>query len=120
MVEFQSHHLELLNFDQHKPEYLIVNPNGTILAMMHGDVVLAESTAIMEYVDEATKAIVVRAQDSTVTEQEVVAHCKTRLGGVKAPKSVDFWDEIPKTANNKMDKKAIRSKYWAGSERNVH
>jgi fatty-acyl-CoA synthase len=69
---------------------------------------------------EAIKAIVVRAQDSTVTEQEVIAHCKTRLGGVKAPKSVDFWDEIPKTANNKMDKKAIRSKYWAGSERNVH
>ena len=69
---------------------------------------------------EAIKAIVVRGHGSSVTEEEVVAHCKARLGGVKAPKSVDFWDEIPKTANNKMDKKAIRSKYWAGAERNVH
>jgi len=52
-VEFESHYLDLLNFDQHKPEYLAVNPNGTIPAMVHGDMVLTESTAIMEYVDEA-------------------------------------------------------------------
>jgi GST-like protein len=52
-VEFESHYLDLLNFDQHKPEYLAVNPMGTIPAMTHGDKVLTESTAIMEYVDEA-------------------------------------------------------------------
>ena len=69
---------------------------------------------------EAIKAIVVPATGASVTEDEVIAHCKTRLGGVKAPKSVDFWDDIPKTANNKIDKKAIRAKYWAGSDRNVH
>jgi acyl-CoA synthetase (AMP-forming)/AMP-acid ligase II len=69
---------------------------------------------------EAIKAIVVRAHGTNVTEDEITAHCKQRLGGVKAPKSVEFWDEIPKTANNKMDKKAIRAKFWAGAERNVH
>lgn len=52
-VEFNSHYLDLLNFDQHKPEYLAVNPQGTIPAMTHGDLVLTESTAIMEYVDAA-------------------------------------------------------------------
>lgn len=52
-VEFQSHYLDLLNFDQHSPEYLKINPSGTIPAMVHGDLVLTESTAIMEYVDEA-------------------------------------------------------------------
>lgn len=52
-VAFDSHYLDLLNFDQHKPEYLAVNPLGTIPAMTHGDKVLTESTAIMEYVDEA-------------------------------------------------------------------
>lgn len=52
-MAFQSHYLDLLNFDQHKPEYLAVNPQGTIPAMRHGDRVLTESTAIMEYVDEA-------------------------------------------------------------------
>jgi len=52
-VPFQSHYLDLLNFDQHKPEYLAVNPQGTIPAMTHAGRVLTESTAIMEYVDEA-------------------------------------------------------------------
>jgi glutathione S-transferase/GST-like protein len=52
-VAFHSHYLDLLNFDQHKPEYLAINPQGTIPAMLHGDRVLTESTAIMEYIDEA-------------------------------------------------------------------
>jgi glutathione S-transferase/GST-like protein len=52
-VEFESHYLDLLNFDQHKPEYLAVNPMGTIPAMTHAGKVLTESTAMMEYVDEA-------------------------------------------------------------------
>jgi GSH-dependent disulfide-bond oxidoreductase len=52
-VPFHSHYLDLLDFDQHKPEYLAINPQGTIPAMKHADRVLTESTAIMEYVDEA-------------------------------------------------------------------
>lgn len=52
-VDFKTQYLDLLNFDQHKPDYLAINPLGTIPAMTHGDRVLTESTAIMEYVDEA-------------------------------------------------------------------
>lgn len=52
-VAFNSHYLDLLNFDQHQPDYLAINPLGTIPAMTHGNRVLTESTAIMEYVDEA-------------------------------------------------------------------
>ena len=52
-VAFDSHYLDLLNFVQHKPEYLAVNPQGTIPAMRHGERVLTESTAIMEYIEEA-------------------------------------------------------------------
>jgi GSH-dependent disulfide-bond oxidoreductase len=52
-VAFDSHYLDLLGFDQHQPGYLAINPQGTIPAMTHGGRVLTESTAIMEYVDEA-------------------------------------------------------------------
>ncbi|MEY2926287.1 MAG: hypothetical protein RL367_764, partial [Pseudomonadota bacterium] len=51
-VAFESRYLDLLNFDQHQPDYLKINPLGTIPAMLHGDLVLTESTAIMEYVEE--------------------------------------------------------------------
>jgi GSH-dependent disulfide-bond oxidoreductase len=52
-VTFNSHYIDMLQFDQHKPDYLAINPQGTIPAMTHGSLVLTESTAIMEYVDEA-------------------------------------------------------------------
>lgn len=52
-VEFESHYVDLLKFDQHTPEYLKINPAGQVPAMYHDDLVLTESTAIMEYVDEA-------------------------------------------------------------------
>lgn len=52
-VPFASHYIDMLQFDQHKPEYLAINPQGTIPAMTHGSRVLTESTAIMEYVNAA-------------------------------------------------------------------
>lgn len=52
-VPFASHYIDMLQFDQHKPEYLAINPQGTIPAMTHGHRVLTESTAIMEYVNAA-------------------------------------------------------------------
>ena len=52
-VAFDSQYLDMLNFDQHQPAYLAINPQGTIPAMTHGARVLVESTAIMEYVDGA-------------------------------------------------------------------
>jgi glutathione S-transferase/GST-like protein len=52
-VEFQSRYTDLLAFDQHKPEYLEINPNGTIPVFVHGDVMLAESTEMGEYIDGA-------------------------------------------------------------------
>ncbi len=62
-VDYDSHYLDLLSFDQHKPEYLAVNPEGTIPALVHGDRVLTESTPIMEYVDEAFDGPSLRPQD---------------------------------------------------------
>jgi len=52
-VPWTGHYINMLTFDQHQPEYLAVNPQGTIPAMTHNDRVLTESTAIMEYVDQA-------------------------------------------------------------------
>ncbi|HEY6269606.1 MAG TPA: AMP-binding protein [Candidatus Acidoferrum sp.] len=69
---------------------------------------------------EAVKAIIVLCEGEDLNEAAIIAHCKTRLGGVKSPKSVEFWSEIPKTAAAKTDKKAIRKRYWEGADRAVH
>jgi acyl-CoA synthetase (AMP-forming)/AMP-acid ligase II len=69
---------------------------------------------------EAVKAIVVVRANERLAQEAVIAHCKARLGGVKAPKSVDFREEIPKTPAGKIDRKELRKPYWAASERAVH
>ena len=50
-VPYESHYLDLLKLDQHRPEYLQINPEGTIPALVHGERVLTESTPMMEYID---------------------------------------------------------------------
>lgn len=50
----------------------------------------------------------------------IIAHAKARLGGVKAPKSVQFIDSIPRTAAGKMDKKALRIEHWGENARMVN
>jgi len=60
---------------------------------------------------ESIKAVIVLRADEQLTEDEVIAHVKPKLGGVKTPKSVEFWAEIPKTSVGKTDKKALRAHF---------
>ena len=69
---------------------------------------------------ESVKAIVVRAEGASITEDEIIERVKPKLGGVKTPKSIEFWDEIPKTAVGKTDKKVIRQHFWKEGERAVN
>src|SRR5580692_10311599 len=69
---------------------------------------------------EAVKALVVLRAGESLTEREILDHCKAKLGGFKSPKSVDFVTEIAKTAAGKIDRKQLRRPYWAGTDRAVH
>src|SRR5207237_5965937 len=69
---------------------------------------------------EAVKAIVVLRDGQVMTEEQVIAHCKQNLGGVKSPKSIEFRQEIPRTPAGKTDRKKLREPYWAGMHRRVH
>jgi len=69
---------------------------------------------------ETIKALVVVAPESPVTEKELIAYCKERLAGFKAPTSVEFRDSIPRTATGKIQKFKLRQEYWQGRERRVN
>lgn len=69
---------------------------------------------------EAVTAIVVLNEDTALSADHVIAHCRARLGSVKAPKAVHFRREIPRTPAGKFDKKAIRAQFWKGATRNVN
>ena len=56
---------------------------------------------------EIVKVFVVRT-DPSITEQDVIAHCRTNLTGYKRPKLVEFRDELPKTNVGKILRRALR------------
>jgi GSH-dependent disulfide-bond oxidoreductase len=51
-VAFESRYMDLLRQEQHSPDYLKVNPDGTLPALVHDGRVLTESTPMMEYIDQ--------------------------------------------------------------------
>lgn len=67
---------------------------------------------------EAVKAVVVPVHD--VDADELIQFVKARKGSVVAPKSVDFVDELPVTSLGKVDKKALRDRYWVNRDRAVN
>jgi len=69
---------------------------------------------------ETIKAVVVRAPGSDIDEAAVIAHCKKRIAGYKAPTSVDFVDVIPRTATGKVQKFRLREPFWTGRDRQVN
>ncbi|KQM99233.1 hypothetical protein ASE85_10995 [Sphingobium sp. Leaf26] len=51
-LEFESHYVNLLNFEQHRPEYLAIHPDGIVPALRDDGVVVTESSVINEYLDD--------------------------------------------------------------------
>lgn len=57
---------------------------------------------------EVGRAYVVPVPGRTLTADEVLAHCRTRLARFKAPRSVVFTDAVPRTASGKVQKHLLR------------
>jgi acyl-CoA synthetase (AMP-forming)/AMP-acid ligase II len=68
---------------------------------------------------EAVKAIVQPKPGQEVSSEELIELVKDRLGGVKAPKTVDIMDDLPRSAVGKVLKTELRKPYWEGQGRNV-
>jgi fatty-acyl-CoA synthase len=71
---------------------------------------------------EAVKAVVVLRPGFAASEaltKELQQLVKTAKGSQQAPKTIDYVASLPLTAVGKPDKKAVRARYWASSDRAV-
>jgi fatty-acyl-CoA synthase len=69
---------------------------------------------------EMVIALVVPAEGASLTEDGVIAHCRTALAGYKCPKRVELRDELPRTATGKLQKFRLRAPYWEGRDRQIN
>jgi len=59
---------------------------------------------------EAVKAAVVLRPGETATQEEIIDFCKGHLASYKAPKSIEFLTELPKTGSGKIAKRLLRDR----------
>lgn len=62
-AEFAYRYIDMGKREQHSPEYLRLNPNGTIPTVIHDGHVLTESSPALEYLDAALAGPPLRPRD---------------------------------------------------------
>jgi long-chain acyl-CoA synthetase len=58
---------------------------------------------------EAVKAAIVLEAGAAVTGAEIIGYCRERMAVYKAPSSVEFVRELPKSATGKILKRVLRA-----------
>jgi glutathione S-transferase len=84
-LAFEEHKLDLFSGDQLKPDYLKINPNGVVPALIHRGRAVLDSSVIVEYLDE------VRGDVSPFTPEDPVKRARMRW-------MMRYIDEIPAAA----------------------
>ena len=61
-----------------------------------------------EYRGETVKAFVSLKPGAAVTEEELIGFCKQQMAAYKYPRSIDFVEDLPKTATGKVLRRELR------------
>jgi long-chain acyl-CoA synthetase len=77
---------------------------------MHPAVALAAVSGVPDEVKgELAKAYVVLKPGTTVTAEQLIAHCREHLAAYKLPRAVQFVDEVPITASGKIMRRLLKN-----------
>ncbi len=97
-LAFESRLLDLQKFEQHRPEYLALNPNGVVPTLVHAGRPVIESTIILEYLEEAFPDTPLRPNDP---HARAAMRLWTRFSDDVAYKAVyaPTWMKLSSTAN---------------------
>ena len=83
----------------------------------HPKVLDAVSVGVPDpYRGETVKAFIVVKPGETLTEEEMIQFCKSRLAVYKVPKQVEFRDSLPKTIVGKVLRRQLREEVLKGQK----
>jgi fatty-acyl-CoA synthase len=68
---------------------------------------------------EAVKACVQLKPGASVSAEALIAWSRELIGAMKAPKSLDFIESLPRSPVGKVLKRELRAPYWRDRERGV-
>lgn len=106
----------------------IIISGGENISTIEVEQAIASHAAVMECAviaipddtwGEIPKAFVTLKPAATVSEIEIIEHCRATLARFKAPKAVEF-GPLPKTSTGKVQKYLLREREWKGQEKRIH
>ena len=65
---------------------------------------------------ERVVAVIVKDENSKVTEENIISDMKLQMAGYKVPKQIFFTNELPRNAMGKVQKNFLRDKYNQGKK----
>jgi len=68
---------------------------------------------------EALLGVLVLRNGETLEADDIIAFCRSKLGGYKVPRQFKFVEDLPRNASGKVLKKVLRAPYWSKSDRNI-
>jgi glutathione S-transferase len=108
-LDYVSHFVNLRRFENHRPEYLALNPDGVVPTLVHDGTVIVETTFINEYLDEVFPDPPLRPSDPAATARmrgwgkmaddfglsavRIPTWNRTKMGGINALKESGTLDE---------------------------
>jgi glutathione S-transferase len=83
-VPWISRYIDLFKFDQMKPEYLAINPDGVVPTLVHNGKPICESIIINEYIDAAFQGPRLVPADplKAARMREFTKRCETSFDGI--------------------------------------
>src|SRR5947207_12710376 len=80
-LSYEGHVVDMANLEHHSPEYLKINPNGVVPALIHDGKPLYESGTICEYLDEVFADPPLRPADAydRATMRNWIRHVDERI-----------------------------------------
>jgi fatty-acyl-CoA synthase len=68
---------------------------------------------------EVPKAFVTLKNDVSVSEADILDHCRARLAKFKVPHAIEF-GPLPKTSTGKIQKFVLREREWQGKQKRIN
>ena len=96
----------------------VINTGGVLVASRQVEDAIFELPQVAEvavvgvadekWIEAVSAFVVLKADQGTLAEADVIAHVKDRLAGFKVPKRVAFVPELPKNSAGKILKRQLR------------
>jgi len=73
-----------------------------------------------EHWGEAVCGVVVLKKGEIINQQALIDYCKQHLARYKAPKRINFVDELPLSSVGKVLRREVKKNFWKEQGKGIH